>query len=170
MYGRRLEAKLLPEWEAILPLWDDCHRFLSRHLPDRDAVQALCMAVQELLENAVKYGAFPPGDGTIELAVAVHEHAVAIQVCAPVTADGKDLRQLEEIIHRIRTSPSAEEAYVERLAELALAATVGPPLPRATGLGLLRIAYEGQCVLDYSLDASRGLAVSAVRHMETTQS
>jgi anti-sigma regulatory factor (Ser/Thr protein kinase) len=166
MEGRRLEAKLLPEWDAILPLWDDCHRFLSRHLPERDTVQALCMAVQELLENAVKYGGFVSSEGgKIELAVAVDERAIAIQVRSPPPTDGENLRRLEKTLDRIRTSSSAEEAYVQRLAELAEIAASTTPLsrPPSAGLGLLRVAYEGQCVLDYWLDGANSLAVSAVR-------
>jgi hypothetical protein len=31
-----------------------------------------------------------------------------------------------------------------------------------SGLGLTRIAYEGRCVLDFYVDASNTLAVSAV--------
>ena len=58
--------------------------------------------------------------------------------------------------------PNADElveAYLERMKEVSMQSLDH----RESGLGLVRIAYEGHAILDFMVDQTRTLNVSAVR-------
>ncbi len=74
-----------------------------------------------------------------------------------VAEDDAHVRAFGGMVQRIRECPDSFDAYVKRLQQVALR----PYTPGGGQLGLARIAYEGRCALDYSLDAGF-LAVSAV--------
>jgi hypothetical protein len=155
---RTLEMKLAPEWEAIPSAWDPCDRHLQAHGLSRDEVYGLCMVLRELLENAVKYGRYAAGAPPIALTVDVGAREVIVEVKNPVGVDSEHLRDFDRAIQWIRGFQDPFEAYVERL-KLASAQTWGSG---KSGLGLTRIAYEGRCALDFYVDATNTLAVSAV--------
>ncbi len=152
-----LELRLAPEWEAIKGAWDPCHAMLrGQGIPDEEAY-TLSMVAQELLENAVKYGAYAPGD-EIRLELRVAPEEVTVEVKNPVGVDTAHLRQFDRTIQWIRGFQDPFEAYVERMKIV----SAQPYGHGKSGLGLTRIAYEGRCVLDFYVDASNTLAVSAV--------
>ena len=70
------------------------------------------------------------------------------------------LKKLDDTIQWIRGYQSPFEAYVEKLKQV----SAQPYAPGESGLGLARIAYEGQCVLDFYVDETDVLAMSAVHH------
>ena len=156
----RFELKLVPDWDTVKSIWDDCHRFLSEHGLDADQAYALSMTAQELLENAVKYGGFTNPSQRVELTIALNQRDVTIEVKAPAHRDPVKLRKLDESIQWIRGYQSPFEAYVEKLKQV----SAQPYAPGESGLGLARIAYEGQCVLDFYVDETDVLAMSAVHH------
>jgi hypothetical protein len=156
---RALHMKLMPEWDAIHTAWDPCDRHLEAHGLSRDEAYCLCMVVRELLENAVKYGGFALGSPSIDLVVTVGPREVTVEVKNPVGVDSEHLHQFDRTIQWIRGFQDPFEAYVERL-KIASAQAWGSG---KSGLGLTRIAYEGRCVLDFYVDATNTLAVSAVR-------
>ena len=156
----RFELKLVPDWDTVKSIWDDCHHFLSEHGLDQDLAYALSMTAQELLENAVKYGGFTNPSQRVELAITIASREVIIEVRAPAHRDPVKLRKLDESIQWIRGYQSPFEAYVEKLKQV----SAQPYAPGESGLGLARIAYEGQCVLDFYVDETDVLAMSAVHH------
>jgi len=156
----RFELKLVPDWDTVKSSWDDCHRFLLEHGLDQDQAYALSMTAQELLENAVKYGGFTNPEQRVELAINLDDRSIIIDVRAPAHRDPVKLRKLDESIQWIRGYQSPFEAYVEKLKQV----SAQPYAPGESGLGLARIAYEGQCVLDFYVDETDVLAMSAVHH------
>ena len=154
----RFELKLVPDWDTVKSSWDDCHRFLSDHGLDADQAYALSMTAQELLENAIKYGGFSNPSQRVELLITMDDRVVTIEVKAPAHRDPVKLRKLDESIQWIRGYQSPFEAYVEKLKQV----SAQPYAPGESGLGLARIAYEGQCVLDFYVDETDVLAMSAV--------
>jgi hypothetical protein len=156
---RALQIKLRPEWDAIPTVWDPCERHLMAHGLSRDETYGLCMVVRELLENAVKYGRFADGAPPIDLLVEVGAREVIVEVKNPVGVDSEHLREFDRAVQWIRGFQDPFEAYVDRL-KIASAQAWGSG---KSGLGLTRIAYEGRCVLDFYVDATNTLAVSAVR-------
>lgn len=153
-----LHMTLPPEWDAIRTAWDPCDRHLEANGLTRDEAYGLCMVVQELLENAVKYGRFEGGRPPVELLLDVGPREVTVEVKNPVGVDSDHLREFDRAVQWIRGFQDPFEAYVERL-KLVSAQAWGTG---KGGLGLTRVAYEGRCVVDFYVDASNTLAVSAV--------
>jgi hypothetical protein len=155
MDPRTLELTLPPDWDAVRAVWEACQGMLERSGLEADEAYALAMVAQELLENAVKYGV-ASADG-IRLSLRVEEKGVTVVVRNRVGEDDGHLRAFGGVMQRLRECPDSFAAYVERLQQAALR----PYTPGGSELGLARIAYEGRCALDFSLD-SGFLAVSAV--------
>jgi hypothetical protein len=153
-----LHLQLRPDWDAIRAAWDPCDRHLEARGLTRDEAYGLCMVVQELLENAVKYGRFEGGQPPIDLALEVTPGEVTVEVKSPVGVGSAELGEFDRTIQWIRGFQDPFEAYVERLKQVSAQAWGSG----ASGLGLTRVAYEGRCVLDFYVDASDALAVSAV--------
>lgn len=152
-----LERRIAPDWDAIKATWDECLSFLKDQGLDADTAYSLCMVAQELLENAVKYGRFE-GKETVLLTMDVQPRAVTIEVKSPSRADQSQLKKLDDNIQWIRGFQNPFEAYVERLKEV----SAQPYTEGESGLGLARVAYEGQCILDFYIDDTDTLAISAV--------
>ncbi|MHB8875059.1 MAG: ATP-binding protein, partial [Myxococcaceae bacterium] len=130
------------------------------HGLDPDVSYALCMTAQELLENAVKYGRYHTAGDTIELSINVDPGDITIEVRNPVDSTSASLRTFDATIQWIRGYQNPFEAYVERLKDV----SSQPFSPGRSGLGLARVAFEGQCILDFYVNESNILAVSAVYH------
>ena len=155
----RLTSEFPPDWDQIQHAWDACMDHFRQAGVDADASYALCTVVLELLENAVKYGTFENAGEQIMLEVCVRPDSITtIEVRTPLSADTTHLRRLDRMLQWIRGFQDPFEAYVERLKQVA-ATPIGDI---ETGLGLVRIAYEGQCILDFIVDQRNVLAMSAV--------
>jgi hypothetical protein len=155
--GAALDVRLAPEWDAVKAVWDSCRSMLLGNGLSSDEAYQLSMVAQELLENAVKYGAFRPADD-IALGVRVAPDDVTVEVKSRVGVDQAHLRRFDQRVQWIRGFQDPFEAYVERL-KLVAAQPFGNG---ESGLGLTRIAYEGRCALDFYVDENNILAVSAV--------
>lgn len=156
-----LELRIAPEWDAVKAAWEPCHAMLKDSGLTADEAYALAMVCQELLENAVKYGAFA-SDGTVGLAVHVGADEAIVEAKNPLGVDSAHLRRFDQTIQWIRGFQDPFEAYVERMKAVSAASYHGGE----SGLGLTRIAYEGRCVLDFYVDATNTLAVSATYRRE----
>jgi hypothetical protein len=153
-----LHLTIPPDWSEIEPAREKTERFLREFQVHDDVVTAVAMVVCELSENATKYGAFSPGDA-IEIVVSVARSNVTVEVRNPVGASASDgLGRLDRTIQWIRGFQDPFEAYLERLKEVSVQRLDSPE----SGLGLVRIAYEGQSVLDFFVHENNVLAVSAV--------
>jgi hypothetical protein len=100
------------------------------------------MIVAELLENAIKHGTWK-SDVAPAFRLRVwsggDRHAF-VSVENPIKADS--IAEVNRIIEFIRSHASADEAYRARLLEVA-----ANPQAGVSGLGLVRVAYEGNCTL-----------------------
>jgi hypothetical protein len=152
-----LELRVPPEWDAIKAAWEPCRSLLTEGGLCEDEAYQLAMVAQELLENAVKYGAFSSGE-RIALGVRIASDDVTVEVRSRAGVDDAHLRRFDQTIQWIRGYQDPFEAYVERLKLVASR----PYAHGESGLGLARIAYEGRCALDFYVDEGNVLAVSAV--------
>jgi len=153
----KLELRVSPDWAAVQTAWEPCRSALVRAGLGEDEAYQLAMVSQELLENAVKYGAFREGEA-VALAVRVAPNDVTIEVKNRVGVDEAHLRRFDQVVQWIRGFQDPFEAYVERLKLV----SARPYAHGESGLGLTRITYEGRCALDFFVDESSVLAVSAV--------
>ncbi len=158
MEPRVLELSLPPDWDAVRSAWEPCRTMLERSGLEADEAYSLAMVAQELLENAVKYGAAEVDDAKgIRLSLRVEDADVTVVVRSRVGEDDANVRAFGGAMRRIRECADPLAAYVERLQQ----AAVRPLAAGGSELGLARIAYEGRCALDFSLEQGF-LAVSAV--------
>jgi hypothetical protein len=76
--------------------------------------------------------------------------------------DDEHLRRLDRAVQWIRGFQNPFEAYVEKLKEVSSQSLES----NESGLGLVRIAYEGQSILDFFLLDRNVLSVSAVHRSQ----
>jgi len=150
-----------PEWEAVKAAWDPSRAALAQAGVGPDTAYQIAMVAQELLENAVKYGAFEPGE-RISLEVRVAPEDVTVEVRSRVGVGDANLRRFDQMVQWIRGFQDPFEAYVERMKVV----STRPYTDGESGLGLTRIAYEGRSVIDFYVNEENVLAVSAVHRRE----
>ena len=152
-----LDLGIEPEWDAVKAAWDPCRAVLARAGLTDDESYQLAMVAQELLENAVKYGAFRNGE-RVGLEIRVRPEETIVEVKNRVGVGDANLRRFDQMVQWIRGFQDPFEAYVERMKIV----SAQPYSNGESGLGLTRVAYEGRCVLDFYVDDENTLAVSAV--------
>jgi hypothetical protein len=162
MKKNSLEMHLKPEWDEIENVRNEANEFLSTFGCGDDAIHAVSMVSSELVENAVKYGHYDDRGIAIRYTLEIDGGAIIVEVRSPLGSTSEEnLRRLDETIQWIRGYQSPFEAYVEKLKEL----STGERKEGESGLGLVRIAYEGQSILDFYVDEHNMLAMSAVYRM-----
>lgn len=156
---QNLATRISPDWKEIERLRMQIGEHLSNAGMNTDAVNAMQMVSCELLENAVKYGHYSTTQH-IDYSLKIAKNRLTVEVIHPVRGDEDDnFRKLDAQIQWIRGFQNAFEAYIERLKEVSVRK---PGHEGESGLGLVRIAYEGQSVLDFYVDDKNMLSVSAV--------
>lgn len=157
-----LNLKVPPQWSEFDSVREKALEFLKQRDVGRDGSLAVAMVISELVENAAKYGAFRRANDAIELAVTVERAIITIEISNPLGPSVQGhVERLDGMIQWIRGFQDPFEAYLERLKEVSTQALDS----RESGLGLVRIAYEGQSVLDFFLRERNVLAVSAVHRL-----
>lgn len=146
------------EWRNIDLLRTSVQNCFTAVFSDLDGCNTVSIVTGELLENAMKYGHWTDSDepGTFRLRVEGTDDATIVSVENPVAPDKNALRELETTLEWINKHDSPEEAYRARLIEIASAESE----PGESKLGLVRVAYEGNCRLDAKVDG-RTLTVTA---------
>lgn len=154
-----LQLAVHPHREELDAARQEAVSFLRGHAFEEATIQAAKMVVCELTENARKYGAFNQQLAPVAIAVAVQGATVTVEVRNPVSStDDVHLRRLERAVQWIRGFQNPFEAYIERLKEVSAQSLE----TSKSGLGLVRIAHEGQSLLDFFLLDKNVLCVSAV--------
>ena len=147
-----------PVWNEIENARKQIFQFLKEKSIAENHIHAATMILSELIENGVKYGKFLPTD-QLEARINLEADLITIEVTHPVAANNSlHLRELDEMIQWIRGYQDPFEAYIEKLKRIAKM----PLEDKKSGLGLVRIAYEGGAILDFFIDENENLNVSAV--------
>lgn len=158
-----LQLKVRPQWDELDTARQETVAFLREHEFGEATINATEMVVCELTENATKYGSFGVPPDEVRVAITVQGATITVEVRSPVSsADDEHLLRLDRAVQWIRGFQNPFEAYVERLKEVSSQSLEA----RESGLGLVRIAYEGQSVLDFFLHEQNVLAVSAVHRSQ----
>jgi hypothetical protein len=155
----KLDIRIRADWSEIDGVREQTAAFLRSQGLAPPGVDAVAMVACELTENAVKYGHYADDAQQLNVHVSYAPHGVTVEVRCPVRADDEEnLRRLDRMVQWIRGYQDPFEAYLDRLKEVS-----SQSLDNAeSGLGLVRIAYEGQSVLDFYVNDQHVLAVSAV--------
>lgn len=154
-----LSLQLKSDWSELDRVSDSIKSFFANSDLTKDDLDAVKMVTTELVENGIKYGYFPDSETRVELTLRKKKNRIVIEVKNKVKdSELVHLRRLDAKIQWIRGYQNPFEAYVERLKEIS-----NKNLAEGeSGLGLVRIAYEGQSILDFYLNEENLLAVSAV--------
>lgn len=154
-----LQLKLKPQWEELNKVREAVETFLSKHHMSIDDIHAMMMVSSELVENAIKYLNAHGWDDTIDYFIDIEENNIIVEVKNRVVGeDDLHLKKLDATIQWIRSFQNPLQAYVERL-KLVSSKDTGS---EESGLGMTRIAYEGQSLIDFYVDENNILAMSAV--------
>lgn len=160
---RTLSLDVDPVWESIDQVRRENESFLRTHGIPQPSVEALSMVTCELMENAVKYGYFEGDVKRIESRCTVEADSVVVEVRSPVRpGDDAAMARLDHMIQWIRGYQDPFQAYLMRLREVSSQSME----TSESGLGLVRIAYEGQSILDFFVDSASVLNISALHNVE----
>ena len=160
---RSMKLTVKPNWEEIEEVRNSSGEFFRSHGFSGDAVNALTMVISELIENGIKYGNFKVPENKVILTIHIGSRVVTVEVVNPVDqADHDHLKRLDRTIQWIRGYQDPFQAYTERIR----AVSKRPLRDKESGLGLVRIAYEGKSILDFFVGDDNILNVSAVSILE----
>ena len=156
---RTLKLTMKPKWDEIEKVRKKGRDFLASQGLDSDSVHAFTMVIRELVENSVKYGKFGSTQNKVILSINISENLIIAEVINPVDETVLQyLRKLDKTLQWIRGFQDPFQAYVERIKQISRK----PFDDEISGLGLVRIAYEGNAILDFFLSEGNQLNVSAV--------
>jgi hypothetical protein len=152
-----------PKWEAIEGVRTKTRAFLKNHGLSKELMDAITMVCSELVENGMKYGYFERPESRLKLKLHILEKNIIAEVTHPISANAaQHLRRLDKTIQWIRGYQDPFQAYIEKLKEVARR----PINDSESGLGLVRIAYEGKSILDFFVAEDNALNVSAIAGVE----
>ena len=163
MNKRSIEFKIDPDWDEIEKVRNDSVEFLqSQDLTD-DTIHSLSMVISELIENGIKYGNFKVVENKVVIVINIERNTITIEVFNPIDKSAhKHLQRLDKTLQWIRGYQDPFEAYIERLKEVSKRSLDD----KESGLGLVRIAYEGKAMLDFFVGDENLLNVSVISNID----
>ena len=160
---KSIEFNIKPDWDEIEKIRNESADFLQSHKLSDDTVHSLSMIISELIENGIKYGNFKMLENKVVVMINIERNTVTIEVLNPVDESAfTHLSRLDKTIQWIRGYQDPFEAYIERIKEV----SKKPLNDVESGIGLVRIAYEGKALLDFFVGENNMLNVSVVSNIE----
>jgi len=160
---KSIEFNVKPDWDEVEKIRNESADFLQSHELSDDTVHSLSMIISELIENGIKYGNFKMVENRVVVVINIERSTVTIEVLNPVDDSAlKHLSRLDQTIQWIRGYQDPFEAYIERIKEV----SKKPLKDMESGIGLVRIAYEGKALLDFFVGDNNVLNVSVVSNIE----
>ena len=140
-----LALSFVPSWNHIGNIRQSVGSLTDSVIPDADIVAAVAMVSAELLENAFKHGS---KDAQVDYTVNIAQETATITAVNSWSAQTEaNLQNLVNTIQWIENFDSPLDAYIERMKKIYESDDV-----EGSGLGLVRIVYEGQCRLYCEVD------------------
>ena len=158
-----LELRVVSDWAEVGRVNQEVGDFLSAAGLSQEGVDKYTMVVCELVENGIKYGHFGKGKDVVNVRIWIDGGTISVLVSNPIGNYTQTyLSELDRTIQWVRGFQAPFEAYIARMKAISR-----EPLDNdKSGLGLVRITYEGQAMLDFYLDENDTLSVSAVSNLE----
>jgi hypothetical protein len=158
-----LELKVISDWAEVGRVNQAVAEFLASCGLPPDAIDKYTMVVCELVENGIKYGHFDGERDAVGVRIAIANGAISVLVSNPIGKYTRThLTELDRTIQWVRGFQAPFEAYIARMKAISR-----EPLDIGKSeLGLVRITYEGQAILDFYLDENDTLSVSAISNLE----
>ncbi len=162
MVNNILNKTFNPQWGEVERARLICSEYLESNHYEIDTIDAITMICSELVENAVKYGDFISTEDKISLNILLNDKIIIEVKCPIIRSKNQHFHRLDRIIQWIRGHQNPFEAYIEKLKMVAVKPLDDPE----GGLGLFRIAYEGQAVLDFYVGDEGLISISAVYEVD----
>ncbi|HVK82613.1 MAG TPA: hypothetical protein VM513_00830 [Kofleriaceae bacterium] len=149
--GFSIDMTVRNEWRNVDLLRTSVQNCFTAVFADVDGCHAIAMVTGELLENALKYGDWVSGDRAMfRLRVnGMRNDVVEVSVQNPLRRDDTNAQALLSAIESINSYPTPEAAYRARMLQIAQNDDEDADLSR---LGLVRIAFEGNCRLSAKIE------------------
>ncbi|MDB4964235.1 MAG: hypothetical protein JWP01_4234 [Myxococcales bacterium] len=163
-FGFSIDMTVRNEWRNVDLLRTSVQNCFTAVFADVDGCHAIAMVTGELLENALKYGDWVSGDRAMfRLRVnGSANHIVEVSVQNPLK-DRDNASNLMKAIDEINSYPKPEQAYRARMLQIAQSEEEAAP----SRLGLVRIAFEGNCRLAATIENG---TVTVTAALDLTQS
>ena len=140
-----IELPLTSEWKNVELLRSSVLNCLTTIFANHDFCRSIGMVTGELLENALKFGDWTHRS-EFRLHVFGEGDRVSIEVSNPIAEGDRGVEKLLATIRWLDQVGDPKTAFLSRLGSLAQSSE------EESGLGLVRIAYEGNCKLSASVD------------------
>jgi len=141
-----IDLPIRGEWENVDRLRISIQNCCAAMFSDVEGCHSLAMVTGELIENAIKYGAWTGGDDRrFHLRVWGQDRQAHVSVENPVGDDHAE--EVMKTLGWMQRFATPIDAYRAKLLEIAAADRGGGD----SKLGLVRIAYEGNCTLTAEL-------------------
>ena len=151
-----VELELAPTWDRVAGVVQEARAFFASAGVDPEAAEAMGMIATELCENAVKYGKREP------VRLQLHARDTELVVDVSNAIDERAVRHVSRIADTLTWMKSFVDPFHAYVARMKMVSSQELE-SFESGLGLLRVAAEGQAVLSFKLDGNRVVTVSATR-------
>ena len=156
---RTIQLIIDANWEDIENLRTESGQFLSSHKLSKEIIDAVTMIISELAENSIKYGSYADPNRKVEVNLSLSSDKITVEVLNPFDESAHPhLKRLDKTIQWIRGYQDPFEAYIERMKEVSRK----PLTDEESGLGLVRIAYEGGGILDFFVNEEGMVNISTI--------
>lgn len=143
-----LDLPVRSEWANVDLLRTSVQSCFTAIFSDTDGCYSLAMVTGELIENAIKYGDWRASDEQrFRLRVWGEGRQAHVLVENPVHGGEAGAEEVLNTLGWMRGFSSPSDAYRAKLLEIAAT----DPSRGKSKLGLVRIAYEGNCILTAEL-------------------
>ena len=148
-FGFSIDLTVRNEWRNIDLLRTSVQNCFIAVFADLDGCHAIAMVTGELLENALKYGDWTGGDRAMfRLRVVGREGNIEVSVQNPLKANDAHAESLRSALEWLSSFAMPELAFRARLMQIAQDESDSRP----SKLGLVRIAFEGNCKITAKVD------------------
>jgi hypothetical protein len=160
---KSIRFDLSPDGGGIEEADQKSSRFLKTHGFSKEAVDTQVMILRELIHNGLKYGKCTRTEDKMAVNISIEEYTITLEVQNSVDETCCErLKELDKTIQFIRGYQDPFEAYMLKQKE----AFQDTSSSESNGLGLARIAYEGNAVLDFFVSEDNILNLYAVRNLD----
>lgn len=139
-FGFRIDVPVRNEWSNVDLLVMSVQNCFNAMFANVEGSQTVAMVTGELLENAIKYGSWTRDGQHLRLSVDGGPALARVTVENP--AEEGAFAELQRTLDWAKGFPDAHTAYRARLLAIAQSAD-----PEVSKLGIVRIAYEGNCAI-----------------------
>ena len=148
-FGFSIDLTVRNEWKNIDLLRTSVQNCFIAVFADLDGCHAIAMVTGELLENALRYGDWTSGDRAMfRLRVHGREGNIEVSVQNPLKANDPNAESLRTALEWLNGFQKPEQAYRARMLQIAQEDSDSAP----SKLGLVRIAFEGNCRITAKVD------------------